>query len=194
MSYSKFSTSVAEYISNEIKLDDEKQLIIAYSIENLILSIAGFLLIILVGAMFGAALPAAITALSGGLLRRLSGGVHAKTPLKCMIYSSLGYGLVAAAGYYLSKLLIINNVYFILILVFCLLVVAKYAPVDCPAKPINSAVLQKRLKIGSICLVLLIIVLVMVLDKESLKIALTLGILVQSLTLLPVFNTSKGGE
>lgn len=77
MSYSRFSTSIAEYISDEIKLDHEKQLVIAYSIENLMLSIAGFILIILVGAIFGAALPAGITALSGGFLRRLSGGAHA---------------------------------------------------------------------------------------------------------------------
>jgi len=188
MSYSKFSTSIAEYISNEIKLDDEKKLVVAYAIENIVLSVIGFLLIILVGAIFGAAIPAAITALSGGLLRRLSGGAHAQTPLKCMLYSSLGYGLVAAVGFHFSKLIVINNVYLILTLVFSLLVVASYAPVDCPAKRINSPVLRKRLKIGSICFVLVIMILVMVMDAASIKVFLTLGVIVQSLTLFPLLN------
>jgi len=188
MSYSKFSTSIAEYISNEIKLDDEKKLVVAYAIENIVLSVIGFLLIILVGAIFGAAIPAAITALSGGLLRRLSGGAHAQTPLKCMLYSSLGYGLMAAAGYHLSKLIAINNIYLMITLVFCLLVVTIYAPVDCPAKRIKSPVLRKRLKVGSICFILVIILLVMVLDMASIRAFLTLGVLVQSLTLLPFLN------
>jgi accessory gene regulator B len=188
MSYSRFSTLIAEYISQEINLDDEKRIVVAYSIENLLLSIAGFLLIILVGAIFGAALPAAITAISGGVLRRFSGGTHASTPLRCMLYSSLGYGLVAAGGYHVSKLFVINNLYLILALVFSLLVVTIYAPVDCPAKRIHSIVLRKRLKTGSICFVLLIMVLVVFINFESIKLFLTLGVLLQTFTLFPFFN------
>jgi accessory gene regulator B len=138
MSYSKFSTNIAKYISNEINLDDEKKQIIAYAIDSLLLSILGFLLIVFFGALFGAALPAAITSLSGGFLRRLSGGAHAETPMKCMLYSSLGYGIVSVAGYYVSKTIAINNIYLLAVLGFCLLIVARYAPVDCPAKPIHS--------------------------------------------------------
>ncbi|MGI6686648.1 MAG: accessory gene regulator ArgB-like protein [Bacillota bacterium] len=188
MSYSKFSTSIADYISREIKLDDEKRLVVAYAIENLLLSILGFFLILLVGALFGAALPAAITALSGGLLRRLSGGAHASTPLKCMLYSSLGYGLVAAGGYHLSKLIVINNLYLMLVLLFSLLIVTIYAPVDCPAKRIYSVGLRKRLKTGSICFVLLNMALVMFIDLESIKLFMSLGTLVQTFTLFPFFN------
>lgn len=188
MSYSKFSTSVAEYISDEIKLDHEKQLVIAYAIENLILSIAGFFLIVLVGAIFGAAVPAAITALSGGFLRRLSGGAHASTPMKCLIYSSLGYGLMAAAGYHLAKLTIISNGYLLVALFFSLLLVAVYAPVDCPAKRIKSPTLRKRLKIGSICFVLFMMIFVLIPGSSSIKLFLTFGVLLQSLTLFPFLN------
>ena len=127
MSYSKFSTNIAKYISNEINLDDEKKQIIAYAIDSLLLSILGFLLRVFFGALFGAALPAAITSLSGGFLRRLSGGAHAETPMKCMLYSSLGYGIVSVAGYYVSKTIAINNIYLLAVLGFCLLIVARYA-------------------------------------------------------------------
>lgn len=188
MSYSKFSTLIAEYISHEVKLDEEKKIVIAYAIENLVLSVAGFLLIIFVGALFGAALPAAITAISGGLLRRLSGGAHAGTPMKCLIYSSLGYGLLAAAAYHLSKFIVINDIYLIVALLFSLMVVASYAPVDCPAKRIISPILRKRLKAGSICFVLGVLVLVLVLDTAEIGVFLALGVLVQSITLFPFFN------
>lgn len=188
MSYSKFSTSTAKYISQEIKLDDEKQQVIAYSIDGLLLTIGGFILIVLVGAVFGAALPAALTAITGGLLRRFSGGVHADTPFKCMLFSSLGYGLAAATGHYLSKIVVIENLYLIIALAFCLLLVATYAPVDCSSKPIYSPVLKKRLKIGSISFVLFILIMILNIDAVSIKLPLVLGTLVQSLTLLPLFN------
>ncbi|MEL7565029.1 MAG: accessory gene regulator AgrB [Dehalobacterium sp.] len=191
MSYSKISLNVAKYISHETECDNEKQQVIAYAVEGLLLTIGGFVLIVFVGAVFGAAFPAAVTAFAGGSLRRFSGGVHAETPLKCMLFSSLGYGLAASAGNYLSKLVVIDNTYLILTLVFCLLLVAYYAPVDCPAKPIHSTVLRKRLKIGSICFVVLIIALVIILDSASIKLALILGVFLQSLTLLPLFNNQR---
>jgi len=188
MSYSKFSLGVAKYISQEVEFDNEKQQVIAYAVDGLLLTAGGFILIVLVGAIFDAAFPAAVTAIAGGVLRKFSGGVHAETPLKCMLFSSLGYGLAASSANYLSKLVAINNTYLILVLVICLLLVAYYAPVDCEAKPINSIVLRKRLKIGSILFVILIMILVLTLDSASIKMALLIGTLLQSLTLIPVFN------
>ncbi|MGI6678924.1 MAG: accessory gene regulator ArgB-like protein [Dehalobacterium sp.] len=188
MSYTKFSTGIAKYLSQEIDLNQEQETVIAYSLDNILLGITGFVLIVFVGALFGAALPAAITALAGGILRRFSGGVHASTPLKCMIFSSLGYGLASVLGFHLSQRITLTTVSFILPLIFSLVVVSLYAPVDSTAKPIHDHNLKKRLKLGSIFFVLLMLVLVISLESNINKVSLTLGVLIQSCTLFPVFN------
>ncbi|WP_157677482.1 accessory gene regulator ArgB-like protein [Dehalobacterium formicoaceticum] len=189
MGYSKLSTGIASYLGQELNLDQEKETVIAYSLDNILLAITGFVLIVLVGALFGAALPAAITALAGGVLRRFSGGVHAATPIKCMLFSSLGYGLASALGFQLSQRVAPAMGFFILPFVFALIVVFLYAPVDSPAKPIHDLKLKKRLKLGSILFILLMLLLVISLESTTIKVAVTVGILIQSCTLFPVFNT-----
>ncbi len=74
MLFSQISEKSAAYISQEINLDKDREEILAYAIETMLLSFVGFILIILLGFLFNAALPAAIAAISGGLLRKLSGG------------------------------------------------------------------------------------------------------------------------
>ena len=184
MLFSQISHKSAVYISREINLGEDREEIIAYAIETMLLSIVGFILIILVGFLFGAAFPAAMAAISGGLLRRLSGGAHFNTPYKCLAFGALVYGLlglavkaiVATIGFSLS----LN----IPLLIGALLLVGILAPVDSEAKPIHSSDLQK-LKVSSIIFVwLFLLAFLRKLNSPS----LSLRVVYQAITLLPMFN------
>jgi accessory gene regulator B len=191
MLFSQISHKSAVYISREINLDEDREEIIAYAIETMLLSIVGFILIILVGFLFGAAFPAAMAAISGGLLRRLSGGAHFNTPYKCLAFGALVYGLlglavkaiVATIGFSLS----LN----IPLLIGALLLVGILAPVDSEAKPIHSSDLRKKLKVSSIIFVLVIFLLAFFLENSLIVQALVLGVVYQAITLLPMFNQKK---
>ncbi|ATW24584.1 accessory gene regulator ArgB-like protein [Candidatus Formimonas warabiya] len=188
MSYLKLSSTSAKFISKQARLDEEQEQVIAYAIEGLLLSVTGFASIVFVGALFGAALPALIAGLSGGVLRKFSGGAHASSPLRCIIFGALGYGSLAVIAKYLSKVMVVNNGYLLLALIICLLIVVIYAPVDCAAKRIKSPVLRKRLKLGAVCFVLLMMCLVVTVDAVLIKVSITLGILYQTATLFPFLN------
>lgn len=188
MLFSQISEKSAAYISREINLDEDRQEIVAYAIETMLLSIVGFILIILVGLLFGAAFPAAIAAISGGLLRRLSGGAHFNTPYKCLVFGAIVYGLMGLVvkvaitnfGFSLS----LNG--FLLIVTF--LLVGIFAPVDSEAKPIHSIDLRKKLKVSSIIFVLVIFFLTFFIENPIIVQALVLGVVYQATTLLPMFN------
>lgn len=188
MLFSKISQNTAAYISQEINLDEDREEIIAYAIETMLLSIVGFILIILVGMLFGAAFPAAIAAIAGGLLRRLSGGAHFNTPYKCLVFGAIVYGLLG-----LVVNVAITNFGFslslnVLLLIVALLLVGLFAPVDSEAKPIHSSDLRKKLKFFSILFVVFIFFLAFFLESPIIIQALVLGVVYQANTLLPMFN------
>ncbi|EGW36348.1 accessory gene regulator B family protein [Desulfosporosinus sp. OT] len=183
-----FSNRLTNILTNELDYNEDKKEIIAYVIETLLLFVVGSFLIILSGYAFNALLPTVFAAISGGLLRRVSGGAHFNNPLKCLIFGSISYSLIGI----LSKQLVSYNFTHKYVLIFILLVslfiVSFLAPVDSEAKPIHSSSLKAKLKTSSIVLVTVLFVLVSLTDNKLLNVSAVLGLAYQSLTLLPIFN------
>jgi accessory gene regulator B len=189
MSYSKLSERTAARIAAELNYDNEKRQIIAYSIENLLLTTVGFVAILAFGAVFGTALYSGIAAAFGGLLRRMSGGAHFDTPVKCLTFGTVVYGIAGV----LSKRLLatIYSPIFIIFLCVSLILVLFYAPVDSKAKPIRSESFRRKLKLSSIAFVLISVLFVVFSESNVIKASIVFGIFYQSLTLLPSFNREK---
>ena len=192
MSYSRLSTGLANIIAAESKIDDEQRQVVAYAIENFILAIAGFILILMTGYLFQAMMPAAAAAITGGLLRRVSGGAHAKTAVRCLFSGAIAYGALGVLAKYTAVYIPGKTIVYCGLLV-ALLIVSIYAPVDCPAKRIKSLILRRKLKLASIVFILGLFGLSIAV-KQSFQLidALTMGAVYQSITLLPIFN--GGGE
>jgi len=192
MAYSRFSETVAGYISAQTGLDGDQRQIVAYSIENLLLSLIGFCSIFAFGTFLGVGVESATAAVFGAILRKLSGGAHAKTALACIILSTVGYVTLGVLAGYLS---IINgmslNLFGIIVFFTSLTLVGVYSPVDSKAKPIISQVLRKRLKLFSVLFVLLSSLTFFVIPWKMFQTAIALGIFYQSLTLLPILNKRR---
>lgn len=189
MSYSKFSNTVAGIVSKELSYDREKEQIIAYAVENLLLTVLGFIMILFVGYLFGAMLPAAVAAVSGGILRRLSGGAHAATPVKCLVFGSLGYGLIGFLAQESERFLLTTNSYLLpaVSLVVCFFSIIVFAPVDCPAKPLSTG-LKKKLKRYSVIYLIVGTLIIFLITNWLFRMSIILGLLYQSITLFPIFN------
>ncbi|NLI91582.1 MAG: accessory gene regulator B family protein [Peptococcaceae bacterium] len=191
MNLSEISQRLSDTITEELDYSDEKKEIVAFGLESLFLSIVGFFAILLVAFFFDALIPTAISAVFGGLLRKVSGGAHMNTPLKCLTFGAVIYSTLGV----ITQKLIQHNLYnfhiaFIL-LFMSLLIVAFLAPVDCEAKPIISQKLKKNLKIISVGFVTFAIAVIFFCNNQLLNTSVVLGIGYQTLTLLPVFNKKK---
>jgi len=89
VNFSGISERLAHNISAELNYSEDKKEIVAYGIESTILTVIGFIAVLLVAYPLNALLPAATAAIFGGSLRKLSGGAHFNTPLKCLVFGTI---------------------------------------------------------------------------------------------------------
>ena len=191
MNLSEISERLSKTLTAELDYDDDKKEIVAYGIETLILSLVGFLAILLAAFLFNAVIPTVIAALSGGLLRKVSGGAHFNNPLKCLAFGTIVYCCLGVMAKEIVKYNLYSTGIYLAILVLAFVSVAILAPVDSEAKPIHSAIFKRKLKIASIGFVILALAIVLLSDNLLLNTSVVLGVAYQALTLLPVFNKKK---
>lgn len=187
------SNKLTEIITNELNYSEANKEIIAYSIETALLFVLGSFLIILLGYALNALLPAVFAAIFGGLLRKVSGGAHFNTPLKCMFFGSIAYGLIGVLVKQIIDYDLTNKYILIFSLLVSFLLVAILAPVDSEAKPIYSRNLKLKLKGSSMVFVIVSYLVISFVDNKVLSFSAVLGVFYQSITLLPIFNR-KGDE
>lgn len=193
MSLAEISQKLTYYITNQLNYDEEKKEIIAYAIETALLTFSGVLLISLLGYFFEALMPTLISAAFGGSLRRLSGGAHFNTPLKCLLSGALTYALIGVLTIKIVDHNLINSYITTALLVITLIIVLILAPVESEGKPIHSMSLRRKLKVASSFFVLMVFFIPYFTANSMVNISAVLGVLSQSITLLPMFN-KKGGE
>lgn len=190
MTLDKVSSILASYIARELSLNREKEEVIAYSIENMLLNILGPIVIIIIGIIFNVTFLVIMAALAGGFLRRLSGGAHLSNPFICIFSGAIAYGLIGIMAHQISSSVPIGfHAYiYIIALATSLIIVFLYAPVDSIAKPIHSPIFRKKLKLGSCLFIITLLLLVFFINTGVVLVPVALGVLFQSLTLLPFFN------
>ncbi|MGE5637548.1 MAG: accessory gene regulator ArgB-like protein [Chloroflexota bacterium] len=191
MDFSKISETLANGLTEELDFSDDQKEIISYAIETTLLSIIGTVMVTCLAYFFDALVPAIIAAVFGGLLRKLSGGAHLNTPLKCLIFGALTYSSIGVLAKNLQIYKLINQNILLLILLVCFLIVLLLAPVDSHAKPIHSEKLKIKLKISSMGFVLISFILISVTNDLLINVSAALGLLYQSITLLPIFNKRR---
>ncbi|MHB1405169.1 MAG: accessory gene regulator ArgB-like protein [Desulfitobacteriaceae bacterium] len=192
MSLAEISQKLTCLITSQLDYDEEKKEIIAYAIETGLLAVSGALLIAILGYALNALIPALIAAAFGGSLRRVSGGAHFSTPLMCLVFSAVTYSLIGVLAIKLTNYSLINQ-YIIILLIISLLIVFILAPVESEGKPIHSQSLKRKLKVTSTAFVIVVFLITYLSSNSLVNISAVLGVLSQSITLLPMFN-KKGGE
>ncbi|SHN87044.1 accessory gene regulator ArgB-like protein [Desulfitobacterium chlororespirans] len=193
ISLNKMSNNLTNIITKDLDYNEDKKEIIAYSIETSLLAVIGTLLLVLFAFIANALKPALIAALFGVALRKVSGGAHFNTPTKCLIFGAIVYTLLGFLAQTLIKYQL-NYDYLVWIsLASSFLIVIILAPVDSDSKPIHSKRLRNNLKMLSIVLIIVALIIYKVSPEPLLIVSMCLGVLYQSLTLLPVFNRRGGG-
>lgn len=191
MNISKVSERLADIISTELNYSEEKKEIIAYGVESIFLTVIGFIAVLLLALPFKAVFPAAMAAVSGGLLRKVSGGAHFNSPFKCLFFGAIIYSSLGVIANKILQYNLYNIGVFLVVLVISLVIVAILAPIDCEAKPIHCPSFRQKLKIASLCFVVLTCMVILVSNNTLLNISVVLGIVYQTMTLLPIFNKKK---
>ncbi|ACV64151.1 Accessory gene regulator B [Desulfofarcimen acetoxidans DSM 771] len=190
MSYLKLSKTWAGYLGRKTELSREKEIILTYIIELLVITIVCIVCSLLLGQLLGVLPGTASCLFMIALFRHTAGGAHSNNPWRCAVVTILIFPLIALLADILSSFaLIYTDVFSIIAILVGVVTIARLAPVDSPAAPIISPTRRKKLKTSSIAIILMATIAVVVLRQSSwtyageIQISLVIGILWVSLIL-----------
>lgn len=159
LSLENLSKSITENLNKQLALDEEKVSVIQYGLYAFFQIGLSILLVAIVGAMFNVTIEALIISFIISIFRKYSGGVHASTPINCLI---MGIVISVLPALIIDKFHVdIINIILIGVIVFIISIFITYrlAPVDSPNKPIRKMEKIKRLKKESIIILVIYIIL-----------------------------------
>lgn len=146
---------LSNYILNKVlastnKTEEEKEIIL-FGITRIIEDIPKTIGIILIGLALGVLNSIVIITTILISYKSFVGGLHLKTNFSCFIYSILFYLITIYAAKYIQILFNVNIIFliYIILFLFAIYTIIKYAPADVIEMPKLDKSLRKTLKIKS---------------------------------------------
>ncbi|MEW6275592.1 MAG: accessory gene regulator B family protein [Bacillota bacterium] len=168
MSYLPFSRRWARHLAVKASLSEEKEVILAYVLEVLVINVSSAALTLLLGFLLGVLPGTAVCLGTVAAFRLFAGGAHASSPWRCAVVTILIFPVLAMLAGVLSPLKqpYVDFVAAAAILTGLALIVLR-APVDSPSAPVISPVRRKRLKYLSILVLFIVAVIVIYLRNSA---------------------------
>ena len=148
----QWAKSIAGWFQANMELDEDKTEVIEYSLISLFLLLFTLLLIIAICWILGVLREGLTAALTMAILRSVTGGAHLGSPWRCVIVSTIlpaGFGYLSRhfASFIPERAMLC---FLIILLIWGLYYIIRYAPVESEAKPIRPErrFIYRRLGIG----------------------------------------------
>ncbi|MHC1683537.1 MAG: accessory gene regulator ArgB-like protein [Clostridiaceae bacterium] len=168
----KLSDNIANKISLELNLDNNRKEVIAYGTFALLQIVITLILTILFGTLFHIVIEAVIVSFSAAILRKYSGGAHASTPNNCTIIGIVMTVIQAKfIVIFVSRTFSVEliSILGVIIFVWGYYIIFKLAPVDSKNKPIKKAEKRYRMRKNSIIILSLYMIINIVLTLLYLR-------------------------
>lgn len=180
----KLCTFLTNKIRKEMpEVDDERAEIIMYGLQNIIGEIPKGFLILLIAYLLGIFKLTLIAVLIIAPYRCVSGGVHMKTHIGCIIYTFILYSGSALIGKYVVLSGVIKYVLGVIIWAFCMAMIKMYAPADTENVPILRKKERRQKQIFSYIILTVEFVIALVINNPIITSIIIFGDLIQTLTI-----------
>lgn len=147
MSYLPFSKKIARSLASTNNLTAEKEEVITYALELLILNLLNLVVTLLVGFVLGVLPETLVCVFTVMVFRQLAGGAHSNSPWRCLLVTASVLPLLALAAHMLAdKSQVFINILSLIIIVVAFFVINKFAPADTPEAPCVSPQRRKKMK------------------------------------------------
>lgn len=145
------SKKLSNFLAKELSLGEDKEAIINYGLFAIIQTIISIIFVLTFGFIFNVAFEAFIISLTMSVLRKSSGGIHATTPVRCVLVATIfSVGMSIAIKNVSTLAISFDFISKLIIFIWAYIVIYKLAPVDSPSKPIKSIAKKRKLKKNSI--------------------------------------------
>ena len=181
-----------DWLTNKIKskvtdIDEEKELVINFGIRLIFGELPKILILFIIGFLLNIGWYTVCLFVLIAPYRSFTGGFHLKTHMGCMITTSILYiAPIIIAKNIQTKQLIILYTLLILIAIFSIIIIAKYAPADTEDMPILSKKERKNKKVKAYITLTILLTIIILNSNYIISYMLLCGIFLQNLTILPI--------
>lgn len=179
---------ICTYLTNRIRkempeIDDERAEIIMYGLQNIIGELPKGIIILIIAYFLGIFKLTLISILIIAPYRGLSGGVHMKTHIGCIVYTLILYSGSALLGKYIILTGISKYITAFIVWTFCMIMIKLYAPADTENVPILMEKERKQKQIFSYIALTVEIIIAIFISNTTIAGIIIFGDFIQTLTI-----------
>lgn len=169
------------------EMDEEKELVINFGVRLIFGELPKILILFIIGFLLGIGWYTLLLFALIAPYRSFVGGFHLKTHLGCMITTSILYLVPVEIAKYIK----FSNKFFIYILailiaIFSIMVIAKYAPADTENMPILTKKERKSKKVKAFISLAILILIIFLIKDKVISYMLIYAIFLENITALPI--------
>ncbi len=180
----KFCAYLTKKIRKEMpEVDDERAEVIMYGLQNIIGELPKGIIILMIAYILGIFKLTVIAILIIAPYRCVSGGVHMKTHIGCIIYTLLLYSGSSLLGKYIVLTGNVKIVLAIAVWIFCMIMIKLYAPADTENLPILRKKERKQKQILSYIIITSEILIAIFIKNTTISGIIIFGDFIQTLTI-----------
>ena len=180
----KFCAYLTKKIRKEMpEVDDERAEVIMYGLQNIIGELPKGIIILIIAYILGIFKLTVISILIIAPYRCVSGGVHMKTHIGCIIYTLLLYSGSSLLGKYIVLTGNVKIMLAIAIWIFCMIMIKLYAPADTENLPILRKNERKQKQILSYIIITSEILIAIFIKNTTISGIIIFGDFIQTLTI-----------
>lgn len=189
----KICTKLTEKIRKQMpEIDDERAEIIMYGLQILIGELPKGVIILAIAYFLGIFKLTLLSVLIIAPYRCVSGGVHMKTHIGCIIYTLILYSGSALLGKYFILEGNVKIISAIIIWTFCMIMIKIYAPADTENFPILRKKERLQKQIFSYTILTLEFLIAIIISNTTISGIIIFGDLIQTLTITRfAYNITK---
>ena len=189
----KFCTFLTNKIRKEMpEIDDERAEIIMYGLQNIIGELPKGIIILHIAYLIGVFKLTLLAILFVAPYRCVSGGVHMKTHIGCIIYTLILYSGTALIGKYVVLTGTIKYVITFMIWSFCIIMIKLYAPADTENVPILRKKERLQKQIFSYIILTVEFIIALTINNSVITSIIIFGSLIQTFTITRfAYNITK---
>lgn len=179
---------ICTYLTNKIRkempeIDNERAEIIMYGLQNIIGELPKGIIILLIAYFLGIFKITLISVLIIAPYRCFSGGVHMKTHIGCIIYTSILYSGSALLGKYIILTGITKYIIAFTLWGFCMFMIKLYAPADTENVPILRAKERRQKQVFSYMILTFEFIMAILISNTTIAGIIIFGDFIQTLTI-----------
>ena len=180
----KFCAYLTKRIRKEMpEVDDERAEVIMYGLQNIIGELPKGIIILIIAYILGIFKLTLMSILIIAPYRCVSGGVHMKTHVGCIIYTLLLYSGSSLLGKYIVLTGNVKIVLAITVWIFCMLMIKLYAPADTENLPILRKKERMQKQILSYIIITSEILIAIFIKNTTISGIIIFGDFIQTLTI-----------